>query len=300
MLEDIASIQAPLIGAVLLWSASVKLFTRRGTLLSQATALSKLVGEKHSATAYRGVGGIEAVVALLLLTPPVWWPASAGVVAMSIGFAGYLAYARRHAPESSCGCMSSTHVPISWRGFSRAGWLFAAGGLGILADRFWIDAFAAAPVVLGLVALAQALLFIAVSPEFDGAWLIPLRRLKVAFTKPLGGDESVVPLDATVTRLHRHDLYRHVAAALRTDIREYWDEDEYRIITYGAHYQSTDVTAVFAVPLRVDAPEPFRVAFVNEETGETLLSLDQAPDDEEPPEWALANDTVKDTDQPVG
>lgn len=301
MLEDIASVQALLIGAVLLWSATVKLFTRRGELKAQNIALTKIVGDRHSVTAYRGLGGIEALLGLVLLGPPLWWPESAAVIVMSLGFAGYLIYSRKYAPESSCGCMSSKHVPISWRGFSRAGWLFAAGGIGLFADRFWFDALTAAPVTLGLLAIAQLALFIGLSPEFDGAWLIPLRRLKVSVTKPLGGDQSTVPLDATVTRLQRHDLYRHVSPALRTNIRDYWDEDEYRFITYGARYNDQDVTAVFAVPLRVDAPEPLRVAIVNETTGETLLNLDQAPEEETLPEWALANGpTPADSTQPVG
>lgn len=301
MLEDIASMQAPLIGAVLLWSASVKLFTRRGKLKSQTTALAKILGDRHSATAYRGLGGIEALIGLALLAPPLWWPESAAVVAMSIGFAGYLFYARKHAPESSCGCMSSKHVPISWRGFSRAGWLFAAGGIGLFANQYWLDAVTATPVALGLLAAGQLVLFIGLSPEFDRAWLVPLRRLKVTVTKPIGSDESAVPLDATVTRLHRHDIYRYVAPALRTDIRDYWDEGEYRFITYGAVYQGENTTAVFAVPLRVDAPEPFRVAIVNEDTGQTLLNLDRAPDEDSLPEWALANGPLPvDPSQPVG
>jgi|GEM_PF-1471355 len=288
MLETIASVQAPLVGIVLLWSASVKLFTRRGRLRSQTTALSKLLGEQRAALAHRGLGGIEALLGLALLTPPLWWPKPAAVIVMAIGFAGYLTYARIHAPESSCGCMSATHVPISWRGFSRAGWLLAAGALGLFANQYWLTALTGEPVVLGTVLALEAALFIALSPEFDGAWLIPLRRLKVKVTKPLGGDTGTIPLDATVTRLHHSDLYRHIAPVLRTDVREHWDEDEHRFIIYGAEYDGVHTTAVFAVPLRSDAPEPIRVALVNEETGETVLQLDHAPTDAETPEWALS------------
>ncbi|MFD0557959.1 MauE/DoxX family redox-associated membrane protein [Stackebrandtia endophytica] len=280
--------QAPLVGVVLLWSASVKLFTRRGRLRSQTTALSKLLGEQRAALAYRGLGGIEALLGLALLTPPLWWPKPAAVIVMAIGFAGYLTYARIHAPESSCGCMSATHVPISWRGYSRAGWLLAAGILGLFANQFWFTALTGEPVVLAAVMVGEAVLFIALSPEFDGAWLVPLRRLRVAVTDPLGGDNDSIPLDATVTRLHHSDLYRHVAPALRTDVHEHWDEDEYRFITYGAEYDGSKATAVFAVPLRSDAPEPIRVALVNEETGETLIQLDHAPEEAETPEWALS------------
>ncbi|GAA4911522.1 hypothetical protein LX16_2550 [Stackebrandtia albiflava] len=285
MLDTIASAQAPLLGAVLLWAAAVKLFTRRGRIRSQTTALSTLLGKDRAALGYRALGGIEALVGAALLLPPLWWPEAAAVVVMAVGFAGYLAYSRVAAPDSSCGCMSSKHVPISWRGFTRAGWLLAAGTLGAFATQYWTGAIADRPVVLAVLA-AEAALFVALSPEFDGAWLIPLRRLRVRFTDPLGGDTGGVPLDATLTRLHREPLYRHVALMLRTDVQEYWDEDEYRFVVYGASLDGRSTTAVFAVPLRVDAVETLRVAVVDESTGETLLQLDHAPDEE--PESAFA------------
>lgn len=282
MLEWIGAVQPPLIAAVLLWSSAVKLFTRRGKLHAGDTALATLVGDTRAVPAYRAVGGIEALVAILLLAPPLWWAESAAVVALGIGFAGYLTYSRITTPEASCGCMTASRIPVSWRGFCRAGWLVVTGGLGLFAGQWWPGPIADRPLGTAGLLIGEAILFVVLSPEFDGAWLVPLRRLKVRYTHPLGGEPVVaLPLENSIEQVHNSPVYRTVAAMLRSDVRETWDEGDWRIVVYGARYDDRPVTAVFAVSLNYYAPEEVRVAFVDDASGETVLHLD-APADTEP------------------
>ena len=66
--QQVAAAQPLLIGLLLLWTSYGKL-TRPEE--AQKTALPKLVGEKRARPAFLTVGGIEAVLALALLSPPV-------------------------------------------------------------------------------------------------------------------------------------------------------------------------------------------------------------------------------------
>lgn len=284
---SILALQPLLLGAILLWAAQVKLFSRRGAIAARDAALAKLVGENRAPAVYRTLGACEAVVGLALVVPIAWAPAPLAAAALTAGFCGYLGYARLATPESSCGCMGGKGAPISWRAFARAGGMFAAAVAALWTNMAWTAAVGAAPAAAAAVIAAEAALFIALSAEFDGAWLVPLRRLRARWSRPLGGDAGEVPLDATVEQLQRSDMYRHVGRLLRTDVRETWDEDDWRIVCYGAMLDGRQATAVFAVPLTWEAPESVKVAFVDDDTAETLLRLDIPPAENERPEWAL-------------
>ncbi|ADD40816.1 MauE/DoxX family redox-associated membrane protein [Stackebrandtia nassauensis] len=284
---SIIAVQPLLVGAVLLWAANVKLFSRRGAIAARDAALARLVGEKRAPAAYRILGAAEAVVGLALLVPILWAPATVAAIALSAGFCGYLAYARVAAPESSCGCLGGKGAAISWRAFARSGGMLAASVTILWTDMAWPTALAQHPASsLGVVAV-EAALFLTVSAEFDGAWLVPLRRWRARWSRPLGGDTGEVPLDATVERMQRSDVFRHVAKLLRSDVRETWDEDDWRIVCYGAMVDGRRATAVFAVPLLRDAPDEVRVAFVDDKTSQTLLHFNSPPEEDERPEWAM-------------
>ncbi|MGH3715614.1 MAG: hypothetical protein ACRDT4_19465, partial [Micromonosporaceae bacterium] len=139
--------------------------------------------------------------------------------------------------------------------------LFAAG----FADRWWPGALAAgwlASMVLVAVVLAG---FVMLSSELDRHWLTPLRHLKVRLTHPLGDTvSSDVPLLATLQRLQVSDAYRQVGATLTSDVRDSWDEGQWRILEYAARRDGKPVTAVFAVPLYDDDPGAVRVALVGD------------------------------------
>ena len=287
MLEWIAAVLPPLVAAILLWSGSSKLFTRRGKLRAQSTALTKLVGENRASLAYRSVGAGEAILALLLLVPQARPATSVAVVCVGIGFLAFLTYSRVTVPEASCGCMSAKSVPISWRTFTRAAWILVSGLIMFAASDSWFAAIAAQPVLASGALLALAVSFVMLSAEFDGAWLIPLRRLRVKFTHPLAGDTTPIPLEHSTEQIYHSEAYKTVNGLLRTSVRETWEEeDEWRLVVFGALIDDRATSAVFAVPLHRHAPDEVIVAMVDDETGETVMRIapHEAPPNADEPE----------------
>ncbi|MFC3501612.1 MauE/DoxX family redox-associated membrane protein [Micromonospora krabiensis] len=276
MIEMIAALQPLVVGVVLIWSARVKLFSRHAAAAAGRSALVRLVGPDRALPAYRLLGGVELALGGLLLLPPVLRSEGVAATVLSAGFLAYLGYARRVAPTSSCGCLSASTAPVSGRGMARAGLLVVAGGLSVLAGGGWLAALAARPVVGVTVLVGELAAVVALSPELDRAWLLPLRQLRVRLTHPLRGG-SGVPLLATVQQLQLSDAYRRVASLLRSDVREHWDDDGWRFVLHAARFQGRPVTAVFAVPLADAQPGSVRVAVVDDATGHTLLRLAGTP-----------------------
>ncbi|PSK62762.1 hypothetical protein B0E53_05337 [Micromonospora sp. MH33] len=211
MIDMIAALQPLVVGAVLIWSARVKLLNRHAATAARRSALAPLLGEDRALPAYRLLGVVELTLGALLVLPP--GPRLESAVA--------------------------------------------------LADR---------PIAGGAVLLAEAAAVVALSPELDAAWLLPLRRLRARLTNPLRGG-SGLPLLATVQQVQLSDSYRRVAPLLRSDVREHWNDGDWRFVGHAARYQGRPATAVFAVPLVDDEPEAVRVAIVDDATGQTLLAL---------------------------
>ncbi|MEV4198900.1 MauE/DoxX family redox-associated membrane protein [Micromonospora globbae] len=276
MIEMIAALQPLVVGAVLLWSARVKLLSRHAAAVAGRSALVNLLGERRALPAYRLVGGVELTLGGLLVLPPALRAEAAAAAVLAAGFLAYLGYARRAAPTSSCGCLSARATPVSHRGIARAGLLLAASGLAALAPGGWLAALTARPFAGTAVLLVELAAIVALSPELDRAWLLPLRQLRMRLTHPLRGN-SGVPLLATVQQLQLSDAYRRVAPLLRSDVREHWDDGDWRFVGHAARYQGRAATAVFAVPLADPEPAAVRVAVVDDTTGHTLLSLAGTP-----------------------
>ncbi|MFF1817517.1 MauE/DoxX family redox-associated membrane protein [Kribbella sp. NPDC058245] len=259
--QQVAAAQPLLIGLLLLWSSYGKLASPEE---AEKTALPKLVGENRARPAYRAVGVIEAVLALALLSPPAWTAEALAAVVLGAGFTGYLSYAKVVVPEASCGCAGKSAKPVGYRSIGRALLLMATAAGALTASQGWWSAGPAA-----LVLIAEAAAFVALSPELDRYWLLPLRRLRVRLSHPLAGTASnAVPLAATQRRLLLSPAYRAVNGLLRSDIRDYWDEDDWRFVSYTARYDGRPATAVFAVP-HGDS-DSVRVAVVDETSGQTL------------------------------
>jgi hypothetical protein len=112
--------------------------------------------------------------------------------------------------------------------------------------------------------LVEVLVVLGLSPELDRRWLLPLRRLYYRLRpNPLAGAAHDLPLESTVTQLRNSDAYRRVAAALRSDVLDSWDEGDWRLVSYAARTGSgAGGTAVFAVPRLRYAPDAVRVAVV--------------------------------------
>ena len=283
MQAEMAALQPLVVGAVLIWAARVKLVGRGAALNVRRSALQPLLGDRFALPAYRLLGAAELVVGLLLLLPPVLGSAGRPVLGvgavlatvLSAGFLGYLVYARIKVPESSCGCMSTRRAPVSVRSLVRAVGLIVASAAAIPAATGWWHAVGSHPLAGVVTVLVEAALVVVLSPEFDGAWLLPLRRVRVRMSHPLAHQPFEIPLTSTVEQMERSLAYRRVASLLVSDVREHWDEGDWRMVCYTARYgERTDTTAVFAVPRLRYAPEEVRVAFVDEVSGEVLISVD--------------------------
>ncbi|MEV5712137.1 MauE/DoxX family redox-associated membrane protein [Actinoallomurus sp. NPDC052274] len=275
MVEWPASVQPLFVGATLLWSGGIKCAGASTRRAARRSALRSLVGEERAPVVYRLVGALELVLAAALLLPPVYAGEAVAAAVLATGFLAYLAYARIAAPDSSCGCMSARSMPVTWRGFARAGLILAAALLGTRAGRWW-DGPAAHPWAAGVTLLGEVAALVALSPEADRRWLYPLRRLRVRLRHPLADRSFDMPLESSLQQLHGSTAYRQVSGLLRSGLRESWDEEDVRVLCYTAEYEGRLATAVFAVPLRHYRPEEIRVALVDESAESTLLVLDGA------------------------
>jgi hypothetical protein len=264
MLEWPASVQPLFVGGTLLWSGGLKVLGRSARRSAERSALPSLVGQGRALAAYRLTGALELALAAVLLIPPAYAAEPAAAAVLGAGFLGYLAYAKVAAPDSSCGCLSKRRTPVTWRAFVRAGLVTAAALLGTQAHAGWRGG---AVVLL----IAEVAALVALSPEADGLWLMPLRRLRIRVRHPLADRSFEMPLESSLQQLLASPAYRQVGPLLKSGLRETWDEQEVRILCYTAEYDGTAATAVFAVPLRHYRPEDVRVALVDESTESTLL-----------------------------
>jgi hypothetical protein len=277
-MDQVLALQPLLVGAVLSWAGAGKVFGRLAEARAKRSALPRLVGERRALGAYRMTGRLELLVAAALLLPPWWWVDGAAATVLGVGFLGYLGYARVAAPDSSCGCLGSASVPVSWRSIGRAGLLVVASGAVLAAGTGWPSAVADDPLLSGAVLAAELAVFVVLSPELDRRWLLPARRVYVRLTHPLAGaDPTEIPLAATVQQLQLSPAFREVAGLLRSDIRDHWDEGDWRFVAYTAEHESASALAVFAIPRGQYEPEVVRVAIVDEVSGATLYRPDLTP-----------------------
>lgn len=258
---SLASVQQVLLGGVLLWASVVKF---RNPDAARRSALKRLVRERQVVAAYRAVACAELGLGALLVAPPAVTLEAYAAVVLSVGMLGYLAYAKIKAPESGCGCLGDKETPVRVRGFLRAGLLVVAGVLAAFGPVWWPAAVADRPLAtIGLLAVEVALV-VALSPELDHRWLLPLRRWRVRVSHPLAKGPAVIPLESSVQQLLKSNAHRSVADRLRSDLLDHWEEGEWRILTYAARTEDGHATAVFAVPLHDYRPDDVRVALVPE------------------------------------
>lgn len=264
----LASLLPAVIGAVLVWAGGFKLLGTTAATAARRSALPALVGDDRAVPAFRLVGTVELGIGALLLLPPAA-PAEAVLAAgLCAGFVGYLGYARTVVPESSCGCTSARHTPIRVRAFARAGVLAVAAGYAATGDRWWGDALAARPGAGVTVLVGAALVVLALSDDLDRHWLLPLRRLRVRLSHPLGrtAGSFTVPVESSVHQLLRSPAYAAAGTWVRSDLLDSWDEGEWRMLHYAARIGDRPATAVFAVPRDRYDPPAVRAALVDEHT----------------------------------
>lgn len=268
MLQTLAALAPLPVGVLLLVASRVKLLSASAPQAAKRSALRKLVGDDRVVGAYRAVGVGELVLGALLVLPPSSAVEAGAAAVVSAGLLGYLGYARIAAPQSSCGCLSEKVAPVRWRAFARAALMLVTSAAGLAAPGFWLGAVLDSPVATVVVLVAWFAVAAALSEELDEYWLVPLRRLRVRLSHPLGRFIPGIPLVTTTDKLYRSETYRSVVGVLRSDVLESWDEGEWRIVTFAARTDDGPATAVFAVPLVGD--EEIRVVLVPAEEPVTV------------------------------
>ncbi|GAB3450258.1 MauE/DoxX family redox-associated membrane protein [Actinophytocola sediminis] len=263
MIEWLASGQQFVLGGVLIWASTVK-FGRQAPAAARRSALRRLVGERYAVPAYRAVGVVELGLGSLLVLPPVLVVEAWLAVALSVGMVGYLTFAKLKAPDAGCGCLGDKQTPVRGRAFARAGVLVAAGVLAAWGVAWWPVALADSPLAWLAVVVVEAAAVVALSPELDHRWLLPLRRWRVRLSHPLARVPRTIPLASSIQQLQHSDAYRSVVENLRSDLLDSWEEGDWRILTYSADQDGAKATAVFAVPLTAHRPADIRVALVPE------------------------------------
>ncbi|WP_158886923.1 MauE/DoxX family redox-associated membrane protein [Amycolatopsis anabasis] len=263
MIDWVFAVQFVFVAGALAAAGAFKLFARDSAVAARRSALTRLVGADRVVAAFRLVGGAELALAAALLLPPLAPGSAVAALAWSLGMLGYLGYARRTAPDSSCGCLSAKEAPITGRSFARAGLLAVAGAVAAFGSPW--TGLAGEPVAAAVLLLAEAAVFGTLSAELDHHWLLPLRRLRTRVRHPLRGTaDDDVPVQASLQQLYRSAAYRSMHDRLRSTLLEHWDEGEWRMLTFAARQEGRQATAVFAVPRLSFEPERVRGALVNE------------------------------------
>ncbi|GAA2434787.1 MauE/DoxX family redox-associated membrane protein [Streptomyces macrosporus] len=273
------------LGALLAWSGAVKLVGRSPERQVAGTALERLAnGVGRATVALRAVGAVELLVAAALLSAPAVagpgavWPGTAAAL-LGAAFTGYLVYGKVTAPDSSCGCTARDDAPIGPRAFTRAGLVVVGGGASAVSATPWWEAVGQRPVAAVAFLAACGAVTAVLFADLDRRLLQALRRLRLRiFGHPLGGDPSVVPVEASVELLERSLAWEAAAPVVRSGLRDHWDEDGWRFLRYtGAHETdrgTRQVSVLFALDVHANldnASRPaVRVAVLDEETGEPV------------------------------
>lgn len=256
--SQLAGAQALVVGLVILWAGVWKVAVPRAREMARDSALTQIVGPgRRAVAAHVAVGCAEIVVAaLLLVAPGARVVALALGTALTLGFLVYLAVARRIAPTKPCACMGGRATRITWRSLARAGALLAMVLAGWLTPEYWWTALAAAPWIIGLLALEVAALW-ALSPEFSdlasGVGNDPASKLVRGAQRRLDPTCARLTLDAE--GVERALAYSPAYRALRPSLRERqdtWREGCWDYIAYHAVYKRQEATVVFAAPARFD------------------------------------------------
>ncbi|WP_163508319.1 MauE/DoxX family redox-associated membrane protein [Fodinicola acaciae] len=223
----IAAVQSVVLVVVLAWSGAHK-FVNSDV---RRTALPKLFGA-YALIAYRLTGVAEIAIGAVIVVGGPAFPAAL----LGVGFLGYLAYARIAAPGSSCGCTGAGVAPVDWRAFVRAGLVVVAGAVGAP----WVAVNENLALALPIIAV-EILTFVILAPDFG----LRVRALRLRLgPHPLRGLNDALPVAAIAYNLERSELFGSVAHLIRSGVRETWESDGWRILTYAA---DGGLTMVFAV-----------------------------------------------------
>jgi Methylamine utilisation protein MauE len=279
LLRLVADLTPLVLAGLLAWTGGLKLSSRHTARQAAGSALARLLPPPRAAAVLRAAGAAELAAAAALLVVPLSPVTVAAAVALGACFAAYLGYAKARAPDSSCGCASARHTPVTWRSFARAGLVMAGGAACAAAAQPWWTAAARRPAAAAVIVSAVAVVFAAVSGELDDYWLLPLRRARVRLLPhPLAGAAGQVPVAATVELLERSLAWQVMMPVIRSGLADHWDSAGWRILRYSGVHNGPGgprpVSVLFAVDASATAggaTEPaIRVSMVDEERQETI------------------------------
>jgi hypothetical protein len=187
----------------------------------------------------------------------------AGTVLLMVTAVGALIELRQRKPDVGCGCFGDlSSTPVSLRTIIRSALLAgaAAATIGVAPVRLPPPGAALA---LRLVLLAAEFILIAgLSPEISEA------LVRLGYSEPC--ELRVVPVQRTMTALHKSRSWRKHAAVLVSDQPvDVWRELCWRFLVYPGRYGGRDVEVVFAVYLRARRPA-VRAAVVDAVTDDVL------------------------------
>lgn len=274
MLADVANLQLLVVGLILLWAGTWKVFFTSSKEIALRSALALLFHrEKTVRAVYQLAGLIELSVGSLLLLPQYHKWEVALAIGLTLVFVIYLAFSMKVAPERPCGCLGGRSVGVSWRTLARAGLLLSLSVLAWFGNSSWLTSVAGQPWLLVLGVL-EALLLVLLSPDLG--W--NLKNVIVA-VKRLLQTNSVLKLFAPLERHEAVQLLResypfHALSncCLQKGPMESWHNNSWYFLTYNAIYEGRRATAVFAIPLSRHV-ENVHCVLVDESDGSTLFAI---------------------------
>jgi hypothetical protein len=244
-MQAIASIQAPLIGLILILGGLAKAVARTGNLRNLAVALRALgtLEVVVGAGVARGIGGRASADAVLVLF------AGSGV---------YTAAALRWAKGASCGCLG-TGTPIGWRSVTRSWFLLTAGAF-LVSDgsvRWW--EFQTFPTAAIAVCGGECALLCALSDELRVAgtrWVRSVRSIQPR-RRLLGSRRREV-----VTMIESSEYWRSLEESGvlgELSLTGAWQDRAWRVCEYRAVWNGQSATIIAGVTRRREAPGRLKV-----------------------------------------
>ncbi|MEQ7009834.1 hypothetical protein ABN028_27030 [Actinopolymorpha sp. B17G11] len=213
MLALVRDLTPLVLGVLLTWIGATTLLDRSASQQTAAHALlPPLMGEGPATTAIRIAGWAELLVGLGLLGVPTHRLPAVGAVALGVGYAGILAYARLRpsAPAGAtelpaAGSAEAGGTTVRWQSYVRAGLVVVGGLFAANAATPWWMAGGQHPVTSFGIVVFVTLTLVALSAPIDQLWArhTPRRRLRLPHAR------TAIPLhapDLHVPDLHARDL----------------------------------------------------------------------------------------------
>ena len=253
----VAAGQAVIIGIVLLVSGSAKAADQSPLATARQTALAGVFGGTRLLLAWRTITIAELAVGALAVTR-LWTPwSSVPLAALMLATTAYTIWARRAAPESTCGCMGSTsRYGVSNRTIVRNAAFAILALVSVFSSAQW-PAISRHPLVV-LAIFAEVVVCGLQFPEIRAVFGAE-RALTVETCA-----SAPIPAIETLRSLRRTDIWNVARVYLKSaEPGQEWRQGCWRYFTFPAEYSGERAVAVFSVHLGGQAQRN-SCAFVHE------------------------------------